>query len=77
MKGKDFDWQTNEFMLYCRTTQIREKSMMAYEQSLKLFQRCCMDEMGIFTVDKVTENVEQNVPYEIKYSAHHLWLMEE
>ena len=51
--------------------------MMAYEQSLKLFQRCCMDEMGIFTVDKVTENAEQNVPYEIKYSAHHLWLMEE
>ena len=23
MKGKDFDWQTNEFMLYCRTTQLR------------------------------------------------------
>lgn len=57
MKGKDFDWQTNEFMLYCRTTQLREKSMMAYEQSLKLFGRWCMDEMGIFTVDKVTENV--------------------
>ena len=57
MKGKDFDWQTNEFMLYCRTTQLREKSMMAYEQSLKLFGRWCMDEMSIFTVDKVTENV--------------------
>ena len=57
MKGKDFGWQTNEFMLYCRTSQLREKSMMAYEQSLKLFQRWCMDEMGIFTVDKVTENV--------------------
>ena len=57
MKGKDFDWQTNEFMLYCRTTQLREKSMMAYEQLLKLFERWCRDEMGIFTVDKVTENV--------------------
>ena len=57
MKGKDFDWQTNEFMLYCRTSQLREKSMMAYEQSLKLFERWCMEEMGIFTVDKVTENV--------------------
>ena len=21
MKSKDFDWQTNEFMLYCRGTQ--------------------------------------------------------
>ena len=57
MISLDFDWQTNEFMLYCRTTQLREKSMMAYEQSLKLFQRWCVDEMGIFTVDKVTENV--------------------
>ena len=51
MISLDFDWQTTEFMLYCRTTQLREKSMMAYEQSLKLFQRWCMDEMGIFTVD--------------------------
>ena len=23
----DFDWQTNEVMLYCRTTQLREKTM--------------------------------------------------
>ena len=57
MISLDFDWQTNEFMLYCRTSQLREKSMMAYEQSLKLFQRWCMDKMGIFTVDNVTENV--------------------
>ena len=57
MISLDFEWQTNEFMLYCRTTQLREKSMMAYEQSLKLFERWCKDEMGIFTVDKVTENV--------------------
>jgi len=57
MVSLDFDWQTNEFMLYCRTTQLREKSMMAYEQPLKLFGRWCMKEMGIFTVDKVTENV--------------------
>ena len=53
----DFDWQTNEFMLYCRTTQLREKSMMAYEQTLRLFERWCMEEMKIVTVDKVTENV--------------------
>ena len=45
MISLDFDWQTNEFMLYCRTTQLREKSMMAYEQSLKLFGRWCMDEI--------------------------------
>ena len=53
MISLDLEWQTNEFMLYCRTTQLREKSMMAYEQSLKLFERWCRDEMGIFTVDKM------------------------
>ena len=47
LKSKDFEWLTDEFMLYCRTTQLREKSMMAYEQSLKLFERWCRDEMGI------------------------------
>ena len=30
MKCLDFDWQINEFMVYCRSTQLREKSMMAY-----------------------------------------------
>ena len=53
MLSLDFDWQTNEFMLYCRTTQLREKSMMAYEQSLKLFGRWCMDEMDVFTLSKI------------------------
>ena len=23
----DFDWQTNEFMVYCQGTQLREKNM--------------------------------------------------
>ena len=46
----DFDWQTNEFMLYCRTTQLREKTMLSYEQTLRLFERWCMEEMKIVTV---------------------------
>ena len=45
MKNLDFEWLTDEFMLYCRTTQLSEKSMMAYEQSLKLFGRLCMEEL--------------------------------
>ena len=27
MQGKNFDWLTDEFMLYCRSTQLREKTM--------------------------------------------------
>lgn len=57
MKNLDFDWQTNEFMLYCRSTQLREKTMGGYEQTLKLFGRWLADELNIYTVDKITENV--------------------
>ena len=53
----DFDWQTNEFMLYCRTSQLREKTMLSYEQTLRLFEKWCVEEQGIATVDKVNENV--------------------
>ncbi len=53
----DFDWQIDEFMVYCRSTQLREKSMKSYEQTLRLFERWCMEEMNITAVDKVTEPV--------------------
>lgn len=34
MISLDFEWQINEFMVYCRSTQSREKSMARYEQAL-------------------------------------------
>jgi hypothetical protein len=39
----DFDWQTEEFMVYCRSAQLCEKSMKSYEQLLRLFERWCME----------------------------------
>ncbi len=51
----DFDWQIDEFMVYCRSTQLREKTMKSYEQTLRLFERWCMEEMNILAVDKVTD----------------------
>ena len=57
MKCYDFDWQINEFMVYCRSTQLRERTMYSYEQTLRLFERWCADELKIYSVDKVTENV--------------------
>lgn len=57
MKNLDFDWLTDEFMLYCRSTQLREKTMSSYEQTLHLFGRWLADELKIYTVDKITENV--------------------
>ena len=57
MKNYDFDWQINEFMIYCRSTQLREHIMYSYGQTLRLFKRWCADELKIYSVDKVTENV--------------------
>ena len=53
MKNSDFEWLTDEFMLYCRSTQLREKTMSSYEQTLHLFGRWLADELKIYTVDKV------------------------
>ena len=57
MKNLDFEWLTDEFMLYCRSTQLREKTMNSYEQALHLFGRWLAEELQIYTVDKITENV--------------------
>ncbi len=62
----DFDWQTNEFMLYCRSTQLREKTMLSYEQALRLFEKWCQEEQGISTVDKVNENVIRRYIFDLQ-----------
>ena len=55
----DFDWQIDEFMVYCRSAQLREKSMKSYEQTLRLFERWCMEEMNILTVDTLIDTFHQ------------------
>lgn len=52
-----FDWQIEEYMVYCRSNQLREKTMNSYEQALRLFERWCKEQLQIETVDKVTESV--------------------
>ena len=34
MKNFDFDWKINEFMVYCRSTQLHERIMYSYESAL-------------------------------------------
>ena len=55
MKNLDFEWLTDKFMLYCRSTQLRPQTMKSYEQTLRLFERWCLEQMEITTVDKVTK----------------------
>ena len=40
MGNLTFDWQIGEYMVYCRSRQLREKTMNSYEQTLRLFERC-------------------------------------
>ena len=51
MTNTDFDWQIDEFMVYCRSTQLREKTMASYEQTLRLFERWCREQLNIVDVD--------------------------
>ena len=57
MMNTAFDWQIDEFMIYCRSRQLREKTMNSYEQALRLFERWCREQLAIEDVDKVTEAV--------------------
>ena len=61
MISLDFDWQTNEFMPYCRSTQLREKTCTAMnkpviclaETLLKLWNRLHIIELIFFQRKKL------------------------
>lgn len=57
MPNLEFDWQIDEYMVYCRSKQLREKTMASYEQTLRLFERWCMDELNMCLADKITERI--------------------
>ena len=44
-------------MVYCRSKQLRAKTMGSYEQTLRLFERWCAEMMNIHLVTDVTEGV--------------------
>ena len=50
MGNLTFDWQIGEYMVYCRSRQLREKTMNSYEQALRLFERWCVEQMKIQTL---------------------------
>ena len=57
MDNLTFNYQIEEFMLFCRSRQLREKTLISYEQTLRLFERWCFDELHIEQVDKITESI--------------------
>ena len=52
---RDFDFYIDEYMYNCQSRKLRKKTLQAYEQALRLFERWCMDEMGITSPEEVRE----------------------
>ena len=63
MADVSFDSMIEEYLVYCHARQLRQKTMNSYEQALRLFQRWCFDELGITTVDAVSESVMRHYIY--------------
>ena len=57
MELLSFDYQIDEFMMYCKSAQLRQKTMNSYEQALRLFERWCADNFDVTTVDQVNESL--------------------
>ena len=57
MELTDINYQIEEFMLFCRSQQLRPKTMSSYEQTLRLFERWCWEQFGINTVDHINEGL--------------------
>ena len=54
---KDFDYYIDEYMYNCRSRKLRPKTMQSYEQSLRLFERWCKEQMNIYDAKEITEGV--------------------
>jgi len=63
MKNFDFDWQINEFMIDCRCTQLRERTMYSHTQTLPLLERWLCSELKICRVDKITEARRMDIAF--------------
>ena len=57
MFNTNFDYLINEYMVYCRSRQLRAKTLNSYEQALRLFERWCKEQMSIDDVAEITDSI--------------------
>lgn len=57
MERQSFDFYIDDFLLFCRSRQLREKTMLSYEQALRLFERWCWEQFQIDAVERITESL--------------------
>ena len=53
---RDFDYYIDEYMYNCRSRKLRPKTMISYEQTLRLFERWCLEEAGITEPSQVLDS---------------------
>ena len=53
---RDFDYYIDEYMYNCRSRKLRPKTMSSYEQSLRLFERWCQEEVNITEPGQVLDS---------------------
>ena len=79
MTNLSLDWWIEEYMIFCRSRQLRGKTLDSYEQGLRLFERWCKDTLNIDTVDKISEGVIRRYINEIhergKYTFYAISLL--
>jgi integrase/recombinase XerD len=64
MKMTDFEFQLENFMLYCSSKNLSKKTMKAYEQTLKLFGSYMQEKFAVEEVEKVqTGHIRQYIKY--------------
>ena len=68
MYDLSIEYQIDEFMIYCRSRELRAKTLESYEHTLRLFERWCNDELNITQVDQVTESVSFLLLFNIFYT---------
>ena len=56
-RTRELDWQIEEFMICCKSKDLRRKTMKSYEQTLRLFERWAKETLNICKIDDISESV--------------------
>lgn len=52
---KKLEYTIDEFMIYCESKNLSKKTMMSYEQTLRLFSKYLLEEKNVIDIAKITE----------------------
>ena len=66
---RDFDYWIDEYMYNCRSRKLRPKTMISYEQTLRLFERWCQEEANITEPEQVLETTIEQIENLVEVSG--------